>query len=75
MSKVKKVKEAKVKNTTKKAVLLSVEPGVALRPGEVMFLDGKLLKDALKVKGVVKTEEEVGHKVPKTPKEPSKKGK
>ena len=49
----------RVKNTNKTTVALSVDVGLSLAPGEVMDV-GSLSKDALAVKGVVQTKEEIG---------------
>lgn len=47
----------KIKNTTKQTVLLSVEPGITLSPGDTMEVDGKLAEDALKIDGIKKDKE------------------
>lgn len=64
MAKSKKAKNVKVKNTNKVPVLLSAELGLSLAAGEVMVLSGDLLKKALKVKGVKKSEDEIGVAAP-----------
>lgn len=50
---------SKVKNTSDKHVILSVDLGLSLAPREVMELKGDLLRDALEVDGVVEVKDEV----------------
>ncbi len=56
----------RIKNTNRKPVVLSVDLGLSLAPGEVIDVGKReFAKGTLKIKGVEKTKEKVGAKVPK----------
>lgn len=52
----------KIKNTTKKTILLSVELGLTLSPGDTMEVGGKLLEDVLKIDGIEEEKEKKAKK-------------